>query len=168
MSDYRIDSRKFLPRSMWAAFDAFPDQGPCEPAQASGALRNAKVALLTSGGLYMKKSQRPFDIEREKRDPYWGDPSYRIIPRDVGRGEVGVAHLHLNPDDIESDFNVALPLEIFAELERLGEIGRLAERNYSFMGYQGRSCDPWRETYGPELASSLHADAVSVLILAPT
>jgi hypothetical protein len=168
MSDYRIDSRKFLPRSMWAAFDAFPDQGPCEPAQATVPLRNAKVALLTSGGLYVKKNQQPFDIEREKRDPYWGDPSYRIIPRDARHGEIGVAHLHLNPDDIETDFNIALPLEVFAELERLGEIGRLAEHNYSFMGYQGRSCDAWRETYGPELARSLQADAVNLLLLAPT
>jgi hypothetical protein len=45
-----------------------------------------------------------------------------------------VAHLHLNPDDIIADFNIALPLELFAELERDGEIGSLAENNYSFMG----------------------------------
>lgn len=114
-----------------------------------------------------EKNQQLFDIEREKRDPRWGDPSYRIIPRDARRGEIGVAHLYLNPDDIETDFNIALPLEVFAELERLGEIGVLAEHNYSFMGYQGRSCDAWRETYGPELARSLQADAVNLLLLAP-
>jgi hypothetical protein len=52
----------------------------------------------------------------------------------------------LNPDDIIADFNIALPLELFAELERDGEIGSLAENNYSFMGYQERSSNGWRDT----------------------
>jgi hypothetical protein len=138
MPDYRIDSKKFLPRSMWTTFDAFPDQGPCRPATVTVPLRQATVALLTSGGLYLRNSQPPFDVEREKSEPYWGDPSYRLIPRELGRDQIGVAHLHLNPDDIVADFNIALPLEIFADLEQGGEIGRLARYSYSFMGYQGQ------------------------------
>jgi glycine/sarcosine/betaine reductase selenoprotein B len=74
----------------------------------------------------------------------------------------------LNPDDILADFNVALPLEVFAALEREGEIGSLAQSNYSFMGYQGRSTEAWHHTYGPELAKRLKEDAVNLLILAPT
>jgi hypothetical protein len=71
------------------------------------------VALLTSGGLYLKDRQSSFDLDRERQEPFWGDPTYRLIPRDVRHGEIAVAHLHLNPDDILADFNVALPLEVF-------------------------------------------------------
>jgi hypothetical protein len=150
-------------------FKAFPYQADdLVNASASVPLKNARVALLTSGGLYLKDRQLSFDLDRERQEPFWGDPTYRIIPRDVRHGEIAVAHLHLNPDDILADFNVALPLEVFAALEREGEIGSLAQSNYSFMGYQGRSTEAWHYTYGPELADRLKEDAVNLLILAPT
>jgi len=166
---FRIDSYKFLPRSMIPDFKAFPYQADdLVKAVPAGSVKNARVALLTSGGLFLKHRQQSFDVERERREPFWGDPTYRVIPRNVGHGEIDVAHLHLNPDDIIADSNIALPLDVFAELERDGEIGSLAENNYSFMGYQGRSSDAWRDTYGLELARRLQEDAVNLLILAPT
>lgn len=168
-ASFRIDSYKFLPRSMIPEFKDFPYQADdLVNASASVPLKNARVALLTSSGLYLKDRQLSFDLDRERQEPFWGDPTYRIIPRDVRHGEIAVAHLHLNPDDILADFNVALPLEVFAALEREGEIGSLAQSNYSFMGYQGRSTEAWRYTYGPELAERLKEDAVNLLILAPT
>jgi hypothetical protein len=81
MPDYRIDSKKFLPRSMWATFDAFPDQGPCRPATVAVPLYQAAVALLTSGGLYVRNSQQPFDIEREKGEPL--SPYYMGLKKPV-------------------------------------------------------------------------------------
>ena len=169
MSDFRADSYKFLPRSMQEEFKAFPDQ-PAAPVIAGTTipLREAKVALLTSAGIYLKDSQPPFDTERERCEPLWGDPTYRVIPREVRADQVGVAHLHLNSDDLLADFNIALPLDIFAELEKTGKIGSLAENNYSFMGYQGESSAAWRDKYGPELAQRLNAEAVNLLVLAPT
>ena len=167
--NFRIDSYKFLPKSMIPGFKELPYQAddvvkaaPVVP------LKKARVALLTSGGIYRTGRQQSFDMERERREPFWGDPTYRIIPRDLRQGEVSVAHLHLNPDDIVADFNVALPLEVFAEFEREGKIGSLAHDNYSFMGYQGRSSTAWRDIYGPELAQRLRSDRVNLLILAPT
>jgi len=169
MTDFRIDSYKFLPRSMWEEFKAFPEQpGEMVVARPSVPLSQAKVALLTSGGIYLKDQQPPFDIERERREPLWGDPTYRVIPRGVEASQIGVAHLHLNSDDILADFNVALPLDVFAELEREGKIGSLAYNNYSFMGYQGPSSAAWRDRYGRELATRLRAEAVNLLVLAPT
>jgi hypothetical protein len=106
-------------------------------------------------------------LERERREPLWGDPTYRVIPRDVGQDEISVAHLHLNPDDIVVDFNIALPLELFAQFEKGGRIGSLAQNNYSFMGYQGSSIAAWRDVYGPELARRLREERVNLLILAP-
>jgi D-proline reductase (dithiol) PrdB len=167
--EFRIDGYKFLPKSMLGEFKAFPYQAEeVVVAAPTIPLGQAKVALLTSGGLYLKGRQPPFDLERERSDPYWGDPSYRVIPRDTTQGEISVAHLHLNPDDILTDFNVALPLRAFAEFEGEGKIGALARDNYSFMGYQGRSTDAWRNIYGPDLVKRLRADDVSLVILAPS
>jgi D-proline reductase (dithiol) PrdB len=168
-ANFRINGYKFLPQSMIPEFKAFPDQADeVVKAEPAVPLNKARVALLTSGGLYLKDRQPSFNLERERRDPFWGDPTYRLIPRNVGHGDIAVAHLHLNPDDIVDDFNVALPLEVFAEFERDGKFGSLAHDNYSFMGYQGRSSIAWRDIYGPELARRLRGDAVNLLILAPT
>src|SRR5271154_564996 len=96
-TNFRIDGYKFLPKSMIPEFKEFPYQAdevvksfPTVP------LSKARVALLTSGGLYLKDRQPSFDLERERRDPFWGDPTCRVIPRNVGHGQIAVAHLHLN------------------------------------------------------------------------
>src|SRR5260370_3406321 len=168
-ASFRIDSYKFLPRSMIPEFKAVPYRADdLVKGSPSVALKNAKVALLTSGGLYLKDRQSSFDVDRERQEPFWGDPTYRLIPRDVRHGEIAVAHLHLNPEDILADFNVALPLEVFSELEHEGEIGVMAQNNYSFMGYQGRSTEAWHDTYGPELPKRLHENRVNLLIFTPT
>ena len=168
MTEFRVDSYKFLPRSFRPEFEAFPEQPDAvAPARPTVPLRDAKVALLTSAGLYLKDRQPPFDLDRERREPWWGDPSYRLIPRDAGRDDLGVAHFHINPDDILEDFNIALPIEFFGELTEQREIGALAENHYSFMGYQGESLAAWQEIYGPELAQRLQDDSVNYLVLTP-
>jgi D-proline reductase (dithiol) PrdB len=168
-TNFKIDGYKFLPKSMILEFKEFPYQAdkvvksvPAVP------LNKARVSLLTSGGLYLKDRQPSFDLERERREPSWGDPTYRVIPRNVGHGQIAASRLHLNADDIVADFNVALPLELFAEFERDAKIGSLAHDNYSFMGYQGHSTTAWRDVYGPELVQRLTADRINLLILAPT
>jgi hypothetical protein len=88
-ASYRIDSYKFLPRSMIPDFKAFPYQADdFVNARPVVSLKNARVALLTSGGLYLKDRQQSFDVERERREPFWGDPTYRVISRNVGHGEI--------------------------------------------------------------------------------
>jgi len=167
-NDFRIDGYKFLPKSMIPQFKAFPYQAE-DVVKAAPAvpLEKARVALLTSVGMYLRGQQQSFDIERERREPLWGDPTYRLIPRGVARDEIEVAHLHLNPDDIVTDFNIALPLEVFVRFENEGRIGSLTENNYSFMGFQGNSIAAWRDVYGPELAIRLRDERVDLLILAP-
>jgi len=168
-TSFRIDPYKFLPRSMIPEFRAFPHQpGAPPPVRPGKPLGQARVALLTSAGLYLKGRQEPFDLERERNQPTWGDPSYRIIPQHVKQEDLGVAHLHINPDDILSDFNITLPIEVLEEFARQGVIGAVAQRHYSFMGYQGVSVDAWRERYGVELAKQLREDRIDLLILAPS
>lgn len=163
-----VDSFKFLPRSFRAGYESLGLQAD-SPAWAllDVPIEKATVALLTSAGLFLPASQEPFDIERERNEPLWGDPTYRVIPKDVAQEEVGAAHLHLNTRDFLDDFNVVLPLRPFRELASNGEMGALAAENYSFMGFQERGAPQWKTTFGPEVAHRLRDAGVSALVLAP-
>ena len=112
-------------------------------------------------------SQDPFDIEREKQEPNWGDPTYRVIPRTVTQAEIDAAHLHINTDDVIADVNVALPIRAFAQLESDGRIGRLADEHFSVMGFQEDGAEVWQQQTGPEIVARLRAAEVDALILAP-
>ena len=115
----RVDSFAFLPRSFRPMFEKPPRlEGHDAPAWApfEKRLAEAKIALLSSAGLYVKASQPSFDGERERREPTWGDPSWRAIPADVTTAELGMMHLHLNTEDVLADHDIALPTTRLAEL----------------------------------------------------
>jgi D-proline reductase (dithiol) PrdB len=130
-------------------------------------LRESRFGLVTSGGLYHRGHDRPFDEERERREPSWGDPSYRVLPVDMDPAEVGVSHLHINHADVLADMNILLPVGRFRELAAEGRVGGLAESAYSFMGYQGFPADlrAWRGTHGPAVRDRLLAEGVDCVLL---
>lgn len=163
-----VDSYKYLPRSMRTTYESVPviDE-PHAWAPLPKPLHQCTIALMTSAGIYLKDSQEPFDIERERREPTWGDPTYRVIPRTVRSEDVACSHLHISHDDLLEDVDVVLPIRAFTALEAEGRIGRLADEHYSFMGYQDRRLVDWRNVQGPELAARLKEHAVDVLLLAP-
>ncbi len=163
-----VDSFRFLPRSFLGSYEQMSweaDAAVWTPLAVP--IEEATVALLTSAGLYLKDTQQPFDLEREKRNPTWGDPTYRVIPRDVEQSQLGAAHLHINTRDVLEDVNVALPIGRFAELEAEGRIGRLADEHYSFMGFQDSALAGWRNDAAPEVARRLKDAGVHALVLAP-
>jgi D-proline reductase (dithiol) PrdB len=130
-------------------------------------LCQARFSLVTSGGLYHQGHEPPFDLERERREPTWGDPSFRTLPTDMKPEEVGVSHYHVMASDILNDMNILLPIQRFQELAEEGRIGGLADHTYSFMGYQGFPADlaGWREIYGPQVAERLAAEGVDCVLL---
>jgi D-proline reductase (dithiol) PrdB len=163
-----VDSYKYLPRSMRVMYESVP--AIAEPpvwTPLPKPLHLCKVALLTSAGIYLKDSQPPFGEEREKREPTWGDPTYRVIPGTVRQDQVACSHLHINHQDLLEDVDVILPIRAFTQLASEGTIGSLADEHYSVMGYQDRRLKDWRETQGPEIAARLQEQAVDVLLLAP-
>jgi D-proline reductase (dithiol) PrdB len=129
-------------------------------------LKDCKVALVTTGGFYVEGEQEPFDMEREKTEYDWGDPTYRIIPRDVTRDRLKVVHRHYNKSGVRSDINVMLPLDRFAELESTGEIGLLAHYHYSFQGNLPNIKEVILE-YGPQVAMRLYEDGVDFVFMTP-
>lgn len=162
------DSFKWLPRSIAGYFQAMqipePDGIPWTPLRKP--IEECRFALVTTAGLYVKGEQPSFDLDREKREPLWGDPTYRAIPSDVRQEQIGVAHLHINPEDIEEDVNIVLPAHRFQELAAAGEVGSMAPHHYSFMGFQQDDTE-WRERYGPDVAQRMVEEEVDVVLLTP-
>jgi D-proline reductase (dithiol) PrdB len=171
-----VDSFKYLPRII-AAFYQMTDRQPELPipwTPLPRPLAECKFGLVTSGGLYHQGIEPPFDLEREKQEPTWGDPTYRTLPADIQQAEVGASHLHINTRDVLEDVNILLPIHRFQELaaeggKPRGRIGGLAKHAYSFMGYQGFPSDTtaWQQTYGPQVAEKLKAEGVNCVLLTP-
>lgn len=162
-----VDSYKFLPRSFRPYYEgrgAFPGEDDAVWAPFAKRLSDSKIALLTSAGLFIDREQEPFDTEREKEHPEWGDPTWRSID---GAAQVSVAHLHINTADIAADPEIALPRTMLAQLAGEGVIGAAAEHHYAVMGYQHRRLTDWRERTAPEIVSALRDEQVDGMILAP-
>jgi D-proline reductase (dithiol) PrdB len=163
-----VDSFKWVPRSIAGYYQAMqvpePEDTPWTPLRKP--IEECRFSLVTTAGLYVKGEQEPFDLERERREPTWGDPTYRAIPADVRQEQIGVAHLHINPEDIERDVNILLPVHRFQELAQAGEVGALAPHSYSFMGFQQDNSE-WRDRYGPEVAQRMVEEEVDAALIAP-
>jgi D-proline reductase (dithiol) PrdB len=163
-----VDSFKYLPRSIAAYYQTLVVQkaDPIPWTPLAKPLNRCRVVAITTAGIYDKDREPSFDAEREKREPMWGDPTYRRISREIRQEQIGASHLHINHRDMLADLNTVLPLQRLAELESQGVIGSLSETNYSFMGYQPNTTE-WREHYGPEVAGLLKDDAVDAALIAP-
>ena len=104
-----VDSFKFLPKSFRFMFENVDIEfgGPVW-APFDKPLSESTIAVLSSAGIFVRDEQEPFDMEREKREPTWGDPTWRIIPRDVAQSMVDATHLHINTDHVKRDIGVAM------------------------------------------------------------
>ncbi len=166
-----VDSFKFLPRLIAAFYQTMEVEArrPIPWTPLPGPLEQCTFGLVTSAGLYAAGIESPFDIERERRDPRWGDPSFRSIARHVPAYELGISHLHLDTTDILRDPNIVLPRETMEALAARDRIGGLADVNYSFMGYQGFPPDTtsWEHEYGPLVAQAFLEAGVQCVLLTP-
>lgn len=73
------------------------------------------VALVTTGGVYLKASQEPFDAANIE-----GDMSYRVFSNQVQPQKLGIAHTHYPHHFAERDLNTILPLEHLHAFAREG------------------------------------------------
>jgi len=163
-----VDSYAFLPRAFRPMYEAAP-QFDHDPVWApfDAPLSEARIGLLSSAGIFLAGEQEPFDVERERREPTWGDPTLRVIPNGVEQSQLDATHLHINTSDLLTDMNVALPIRRLNELADAGVIGSASPEHYSVMGFQESGAEVWRTTTGPEIAARCHAADIDALILAP-
>jgi D-proline reductase (dithiol) PrdB len=128
-------------------------------------LEEARLSLVTTAGIRML-ADPPFDMQREKAEPTWGDPTYREIHRDATEADIDVHHLHINTDYIRRDIDVMLPLRRMAELAQEGEIGELAPTSYSFYGFQWESTAFLNTAIQP-MADKMKKEEVDAVVLTP-
>jgi D-proline reductase (dithiol) PrdB len=166
----RVDPWRFAGKTLRKIIsDGIPEEQPYTEipwTRPTKDLASSKVALLSTAGLSMK-GDPPFDMEREKREPMWGDPSWRRLRADATPETVEVNHLHIKTDYIEQDLNVALPLDRLGELVAEGAVGSMADTHYSTMGYQGADTSVLENQSAPEIARSLLKEGVDLLLLTP-
>ncbi|SNB45406.1 Glycine/sarcosine/betaine reductase selenoprotein B (GRDB) [Geobacter sp. DSM 9736] len=125
-------------------------------------LREAVVALVTTGGVHLK-SQKPFDMSDSN-----GDASFREIPVSTPREALTITHDYYDHRDADTDVNLVLPVERLQELVERGVVGALHPVAYAFMGHID---DPHLNTLvrisGPEVAGKLADAKVDYVLLVP-
>ena len=121
-------------------------------------LSESKVAVLTTGGVYVE-GQQPFDPG--------GDWSYREIPLDTPLDQMRVAHTHYDttgvPEDVDSVFAVHRLQEMVSE----GMVREALTPTYSFMGYSPEPSGRMEVT-GPEVARRLKEAQVDGVVIGTT
>jgi len=164
-----VDGFRFLPPSLRAWIKTFiPEEefkGPIPWTAMSKPLGQTTISLVTSAGISLK-TDPPFDMEREKKEPTWGDRSFRMIPRGTTEKDIEVNHLHINTTYIKQDINVILPLARMAELEQERIIGCLAPTAYSFYGFQWQNTDFLKEAIEP-ISKKMKLEEVEAVLLTP-
>lgn len=168
-TDKVVNGFQFMPPALgaWIGKDipAEPFGGDIPWTPLKKPVSETAFTLMTSAGISLK-TDAPFDVAREKREPAWGDPSSRQIPASATEKDIDVNHLHINTDYIKQDINVMLPLQRFAEFEKEGIIGRLASNCYSYYGFQPDPSELLNRTM-PRVAEQMRAENVEAVLLTP-
>ena len=164
-----VDGFRFMPPALraWISKD-IPDRpfsGDIPWTPLKKPIKETTFTLMTTAGISMK-SDSPFDMEREKLEPAWGDPTYREIPRTAAESDIEVSHLHINTEYIKQDLNVMIPLKRFQEFEAEGIIGKLADTCYSYYGFQLDPTALLEETM-PKVADRMQEENIEAVLLTP-
>ena len=120
-------------------------------------LADSRVGLIASGGIY-RLGQTAFHFK--------DDLSFRAIDIDTPPEALRVSHFAYDTADARTDVNVVFPYQTLKDLARLGRIGSLSRRAFTFMGgiYSARKV---RDVLAPARAEQLIRDEVDVAIMVP-
>ena len=163
-----IDSYRFLDfasRQVMKAWTSRQEPGLIPFTTLKKPLKECTVALLSTAGV-ARNDDRPFDQDGERRNPWWGDPSYRAIPLGTTEKDVRLYHLHIDPRFGESDLDVVLPMRRLMELSREGVVGPPAPTHYSTMGYILDPAELLQKT-APAIVERMRSDGVDAAALIP-
>ena len=158
MSDTRsLEVRAFMRAYPWRRISPVPWTPLAKP------LAKSRVAIASSAALVLP-GHEPFDFESDRG----GDPTFRTVPADTRCEDLVDTHpsKHFDHGDLETDRNVAFPLDRLRELAERGRIGEVAPRHLMFCGAitaPGRL----RTQTAPEAARLLAEDDVDVALLFP-
>ena len=163
-----IDSYRFLDfasRQVMKAWAARQEAGVIPFTPLPKPLRECTVALVSTAGV-ARNDDRPFNQEGERRNPWWGDPSFRVIPLGTTEKDVRLYHMHIDPRFGEADLDVVLPMRRLTELSYEGVVGRAAPTHYSMMGYILEPAELVEKT-APAIVERMRAERVDAAALFP-
>ncbi|MCZ6535899.1 MAG: glycine/sarcosine/betaine reductase selenoprotein B family protein [Dehalococcoidia bacterium] len=124
-------------------------------------LSQATVAVLTTGGFY-EPDQEPYDIKNPD-----GDWTFRPIHKSTPTSSLLVTHPAYDIEGPRQDPNCVFPLDPLKEMEAEGVIGKMADTNYSFMGFIRRP-DLLVSDTATQVAQLLKGDGVDAAVLTST
>jgi D-proline reductase (dithiol) PrdB len=118
--------------------------------------QTACIALVTTAGIHLRSDSAFAGVD---------DASYRIIPGTAQAHELTISHPFFASEELEQDIDAIFPLTRLQELQRLGEIARVAPQHFSFMGVVPH----WHrlEMQAREVAEKLIRAGVDAVILTP-
>lgn len=156
LGEFSLSTRLFLRSYAWRRIDPVPWSPLRRP------LSECRVALVSTAG-FVPHDQEPFDVSRRG-----GDTSYRILSADVELATLAESHRSRSFDHsgIQSDPNLAFPLDRLRELVRSGRLGSINHRHLSFMGSITAPGRLIKHT-APGAARLLAEDGVDVALLVP-
>ncbi len=128
-------------------------------------LPDCTVAIVSTAGV-ARRSDKPFDQKGERRNPWWGDPSFRRIPLGTTEADIRIYHLHIDHRVGESDLDVVLPMRRLSELAAERVVKAAASTHYSIMGYILEPTELVQHT-APEIAAAMRAEQVDAALLVP-
>ncbi len=139
-----------------------PDFDRVKPNEAIKDIKNAKIALVTSGGIVPKGN--PDHIESSSASKY-GKYDISSI-NDLTQNTHETAHGGYDPTYANNDPDRVLPVDILRQIEDEGEIGELHKYYYSTVG-NGTSVAN-SKAYAEEFSKELVKDGVDAVILTST
>lgn len=156
VSDLKLSLRAFMRAYPWRIIDPVPASVLSRPLSAS------RVAVVSSAGLVLP-GEPPFDP-----DVRGGDFSYRVIPADAPVQSLEEHHRSdaFDHSGIETDRNMAMPLDRLHEMAAEGQIGSVAPRHISLMGSITAPGRLVQHTL-PRVADLLMEDHVDVALMIP-
>lgn len=152
---YNLVRAKWDPNFEWVVNESSPWTPLARPPSESS------VALVSTCGAYRKGTDIPFDAEN-----YYGDPSYREIPRDTPPESLAFAHTHYNHSYVEEDPAVGFPMTHLLHFEHEGVVGRFVDPALAFMGYLPQPRQLIEQT-APAAAARLVSAGAQAALLVP-
>jgi len=124
-------------------------------------LTETALALVSTCGAYRRDVDCPFDAAN-----YYGDPSFKEIPKDTPVSALDFAHTHYNREHVSQDPNVAFPLDHLRALETEGAIRSFVDPAISFSGFLPETRQLVNDT-APAAAHRLLAVGTQAVLLVP-
>lgn len=156
LDEFSLKVRLFLKAYPWRRIDPVPWTPLRKP------LSECRLALVSTAG-FILRGQMPFEANL-----VGGDGSFREIPADVDVSSLIDAHRSSSFDHsgMDSDPNLAFPIDRARELSAAGEVGEVNHRHLSFMG---SITAPGRliRDHAPKAARILGKDGVDIALLVP-